>query len=138
MGRFDEIPSGAQSYSARNATFWLHDGVLYGKHLPDTPNVTLEDAIQVLHKLKELTGGDRVPFLFDGRGLGWLNMDARAYVRANAPEVFSRAAVVVKHELIRRLSHAFLGIAGMDMPIELFTDEEEAWNYAVGNHSGAA
>ncbi len=138
MGRFDEIPGGAPSHAVHNAVFWLHDGVMFGKHLPGEANVTLEDVIQVFQKLKEMTGGERTPFLFDGRGLRMLNIDTRAYIRANAPDVFTHAAVVVKSDLVLHLSHAILGIAGMDMPVRLFTDEEEAWSFATHDRSDAA
>jgi len=138
MGRFDEIPGSAPSYAVHNAVFWLHDGVIHGRHLPDEPKVSLEDAMEVFQKLKEMTGGERVPLAFDGRGLGRLSMDASAYIRANAPDVFSHAAIVVKHELIRLLSKAFLGVAGIEMPIQLFTDEQEAWDFAINHKSDAA
>ena len=138
MGRFDEIPGGAPSHAVHNAMFWLEDGVMFGKHLPDEADVTLEDVIEVFQKLREMTGGQRVPFLFDGRGLGWLGLDARAYIRANAPDVFTHAAILVKHELIRRLSHAFLGVAGIDMSIQLFTDEDAAWDFAITHKTDAA
>lgn len=137
MSRFDEIPAEAPVVEARNAVFWLHDGVVFGKHLPDQPGVTLDDAIRVFHELRTLTGGVRVPMMFDGRGLGWLNIDARGYIRAHTPEVFTRAAIVVKHELVRLLSHAFLGTSGLDIPLQLFTDEEEAWQF-LAERSDAA
>lgn len=132
MSRFDEIPGGAEVYEARNAVFWLDEGIMYGRHLPDEPNITLDDAIEVIQKLRELCRGQRVPLIFDGRGLGWLNIDARGYVRANAPKVWTHAAVIVRHELIRVLAHAFLGVSGMEMPVRLFTDEEAAWAFATG------
>lgn len=131
MGRFDEIPGDAAVYEARNATFWLHDGLMFGRHLPDKPKITLEDAITVLQKLRELTGDRPVPFIFDGRGLSWLNMDARAYVRAHVPEVFSKVAVVVEHQLVMILSQAFLGIAGPEIPMRLFVDEDQAWEFVM-------
>lgn len=137
MGRFNEIPGGALVYEARNAVFWLDGGVMLGYHMEDRPNVTLEDAIVVLQELREMTGGKRVPLMYDGRGLGWLNVDARGYIRAHSQEVFTHAAVVVKHELVRLLSHAILGIAGMDMPVEIFTDEDKAWRFVNGT-AGAA
>ena len=137
MGRFDEIPGGVPTYRNHNAQFWLHDDVMYGRHLPHEPSVTLEDAIETLQKLREMTAGTRVPLMFDARGLSWLNLDARAYIRANAPDVWSQAAIVVKHEFVRLLSHAFLGIAGMDMPLQIFTDEEAAFRYATSQFDAA-
>lgn len=129
MGRFDEIPDEVAVYEARNAVFWMHDGLMYGRHLVTDPQVTLEDAITVIGKLKEMTGGTRVPLMFDGRGLTWLNIDARGYIRAHLAEVFTHVAIVVRHELVRVLSHAFLGVAGIGIPMRFFTDEDEAWEY---------
>ncbi len=137
MSRFDQIPAGAPVVEARNASFWLHDGVIFGKHLPDQPSVTLDDAIRVLHELRAMTGGTRVPMMFDGRGLSWLNIDARGYIRAHMPEVFTRVAIVVKHEFVRLLSHAILGTSGVDIPVQLFTDEEKAWQFLEGRIDAA-
>lgn len=120
-----------------NAEFWLHDGLMYGKHLPHEPTVSLDDVIHVFQKLREMTGGTPVPLLFDGRGIGWLGIEARAYMRVNVSALFTCAAVIVKHDLVRILSHAFLGLAGMDMPVEVFTDEEKAYAFAT-SHSSAA
>lgn len=137
MSRFDAIPEGAPQVEARNAIFWMHDGTVFGRHRPDEPNVTLEDAIKVLQDLREMTGGQRLPILFDGRGLGWLNIDARGYIRAHVGEVFSSVAIVVRHELVRLLSYAFLGSSGLDIPLQLFTDEEKAWNFLVSRTDAA-
>ncbi|NND01468.1 MAG: hypothetical protein HKN91_01650 [Acidimicrobiia bacterium] len=138
MGRFDEIPGGAPSFRAHNAMFWLDDGIMLGKHLPHEPNVTLEDVIEAFQKFKGMTGGELVPFVVDARGLARLGYDARAYIRASSPEVFSHIAIVVKPELIRLLSHAFIGVSGMEVPVQLFTDEEEAWSFATAHRSDAA
>ena len=137
MGRFDEIPGDAPTLRVHNAVFWLHDGIMFGKHLPHEPSVTLEDVMFAFQKMREMTGDVPVPLLLDGRGLGWLGMDARAYIRANASNHFTRVSVLVKHDLIRLLSHAFLGVAGVDLPVQLFTDEDKAYKYALSQSSAA-
>jgi hypothetical protein len=51
--------------------------------------------------------------------------------------VWTHAAVLVKHEFVRLLSHALLGVAGMDMPIGIFTDEDQAFAFATRHFDAA-
>ncbi len=131
MSRFDAIPADVPQVSTRASDFWLHDGLVYGRTRKGVPHGELQDAIAVVEKMRELTGGVPHPLLFDASEVGWLQMRAREHVHRHAAEMFTRAGVVVGSAMVRAMSHALLGFINPTIPVRIFTDEDEAYEFAT-------
>ena len=126
---FSEIPTGAPTVKTRGSDFWLHKGILLGRTRPKSTHGELQDAVDAFTKLKALTGGSRYPLIFDARNVGWLHIRAREHIHRHAAELFTRAAVIVRPNTLRVFSRALLGVARVEIPVEIFLDEQSAWEF---------
>lgn len=129
VGLFDSIPAAAPAVSTRGTDFWLHEGTIFGRTRPGTTHGELEDAIDVVAKIKLLTGNSRHPLLFDARNVGWVQIEAREHAHRHAAELFTCAGVVVRPRTAKVLSRALLGGADIEIPVALFVDERDAWDF---------
>ncbi len=89
----------------------------------------LEDAVDAVSKIKALTSGSRCPLIFDARRVGWLQIKAREHVHRHAANLFTRAGVIVRPNSLRVFSRALLGVARVEIPVEIFLDERSAWEF---------
>jgi len=132
MGRFDRIPEGAPGTTTSATDFWVHEGVVHGRAKTEVRHAELAHVIEDAEQLRRLTGGEPFPLFFDARHLDSFHIDTRAYIRHHFGELFTRAAMIVEPHMLGSLSHALLGVGGASIPFRVFTDEDEAWRFAIG------
>jgi hypothetical protein len=125
-----EIPAGVPTVSTRGSDFWLLEGILLGRTRPQAVHGEIDDAVDAVTKIKVLTGGARHPLIFDARNVGWLQIKAREHIHRHAAELFTRAAVIVRPNTLRVFSRALMGVARIEIPVEMFLDEQRAWDFA--------
>ena len=104
---------------------WLRpDGVV---HLTWASQVEigLEDAIEAIQAMTELTGGRRTPLLVDPRGNRAVARSARREL-AGCDSLASAVALIVGSPLSRMMGEFFLTVNKPRFPMRLFGDEGSA------------
>ena len=107
---------------------WVRDdGVVEITWAPHVPSV-LEDALDVIDAMSELTGGHAAPLLVHTEDAGPQSREARMeFVRRQ--EVVSAVALLVGNPLSRMMATFFINVSRPDVPIRLFEDQEVALDW---------
>lgn len=112
-------------------TMWMtEDGVLVHR-IERGLQITAEEARAVQQAVRELTGGKAVPAVVDIRSVGYADRDAREIFGASTDDSLETAtALIVGSSSGRTMARAFLAMSPK-RPVEVFTSEEEAMEWAI-------
>jgi len=109
---------------------WLtDDGILFHR-INEGLTISSGDAAAVQSAVLELTGGRPVPAVVDMRAVGYAERAARDMFGASTEETSESAtALIVGSTASRTMAKAFMAM-GPKRPIEIFTSEAEAMDWA--------
>jgi len=116
----------------RTERIWCEDDIIHCVVLP-TASHTLADAEENTRAVAELAAGRRVAMLLDTRASRGLDRDARVYyVRPEAAQVLTAAALLIDSEIGRMFGNFFMRVNRPPFPLRLFTAEAEALAWLKG------
>lgn len=99
----------------------------------DGIELDLADAQEALQATARLCDGRRMPVLVDSRGLKFQTKAARDHFVSDKAERITRAvALLVGSPVSRMIGNFFIRQSGPNIPTQLFTDEETAVAWLVG------
>ncbi|NNC39482.1 MAG: hypothetical protein HKN95_02225 [Acidimicrobiia bacterium] len=125
-----EFTQGSNSIRTPLGEMWLTDDGVLVHRIDDGLTVTADDAAAVRKAVAELTGGRLVPAVVDMRAVGYAERAARHMFGAASEESFESAtALIVGSSTSQTMAQAFLAM-GPQRPIEIFTSEREAMEWA--------
>jgi hypothetical protein len=114
----------------RVSKIWLgEDGILRTTFIPDA-ELTLEDAIEIFHASKKVTGGKKAVSLVDARNVKSATSEVRKYGAREETVIYRAAiAVLVSSSITRALGNIFMRLNKPPYPSRLFTTEAEAMEW---------
>jgi hypothetical protein len=117
----------------RSQIIWIDsDGILRTQVKPHV-HLTLEDALEALERMRELSAGKKHPVLVDLTGCKGIDREARAYYAGEeTAKLGLAAALLIGSPLARAIGNFFLGINKPVFPARLFTSEAEALTWLKG------
>ena len=125
-----EFTQGSNSIRTPLGEMWLTDEGVLVHRIDDGLTVTADDAAGVMEAVAELTQGRSVPSVVDMRAVGYAERAARHMFGAPSEESFESAtALIVGSSTSQTMAQAFLAM-GPKRPIEIFTSEDEAMEWA--------
>ena len=125
-----EYTPGANSIRTPLGEMWLTDDEILVHRIDDGLTITGDDAAEVRRAVVELTKGRSVPAVVDMRAVGYAERAARHMFGASSEESFESAtALIVGSNTSQTMAQAFLAM-GPKRPIEIFTSEDEAMEWA--------
>lgn len=109
---------------------WLDDtGLLW--HQVDALVVTPDEATKVREAVVRLTGGRSVPAIVDIRQVAYADPEARGLFAKSSDESLELAtALIVDSTQSQSLGKIFLTITKPDRPVRMFTDPDDAADWA--------
>ena len=125
-----EYTPGTNSIRTPLGEMWLTDDGVLVHRIDDGVRVTGDDAADVRTAVAELTQGRSVPAVVDMRAVGYAERAARHMFGASSEESFESAtALIVGSSTSQTMAQAFLAMEPK-RPIEIFTSEDEAMEWA--------
>ena len=93
--------------------------------------VAEDDALSVVRTVREVADGQRVRLLIDIRQMNSVERSARN--RFGNADLVKAAALVVETALSRTLGNFYIGLTHKRFPTKLFTDEDKAIDWLLGD-----
>jgi hypothetical protein len=117
----------------RTVRIWLgDDGIIRMVDLPGTEEA-LEDAVENVKTVWNVSEGKKRPVLIDIRGLKSITREARQYYASGETARFGRAiGLVIGSPMTRVIGNFFFQLNRPALPLKLFTSEEKALEWLKG------
>ncbi len=117
----------------RTSRIWLGDDQIMRVRVAKGAEQKLEDAVENIFAMAELSSGKRLPAIIDISESKSIARDARNYYASEkAVEVELALALVIGSPLSRLMGNFFLGLNKPPYPTRLFTSEQEAIAWLKG------
>ena len=112
------------------------DGRVIVHRLDSEVVVTVADAVEVQRVTAELADGRPVAVVVDMRGMGYASREARDVFGDDLGGVEAATALLVSPAVSAGLASLFSKFQTPDRPVQMFTDEDEAMQWARAQVAG--
>lgn len=112
--------------------FEIENGILIATYKPNI-RITLKYAKEIVASRIAFTGGVPMPTLVLNQGIIKMDKDARDYLSsARGIEGLKCAAILINSNFISLTVNFFLKVTKPKLPVQTFTDKQEALNWLQG------
>ena len=112
---------------------YLHADGIFRVRAKAGTDLTLVEAREIIKKMGSLSGGQPRPALVDATGTKSIDREARRYFAGHeTAKVESAAALIIGSPLSRAIGNFFMGLNKAQIPVRLFTSEDEALEWLRG------
>jgi hypothetical protein len=131
-----QVPENIKTYDFTDSTIWIDEfGILYSVPKPGIPKERpISEIDKDLKRINEITGGKKVVMVLESNSNSKPpSKELREYIAKEFSKIVKAMAVITTSPLSKMLANLFFGLKPADYPVKMFTDENEAKEWAKKN-----